>query len=63
MKKAFISILILCSAVSAIAQQYETAVAPLKGEKWWGGLVALGSHMPFTSTTESITTGYAKSDY
>lgn len=52
MKKAFISILILCSAVSAIAQQYETAVAPLKGEKWWGGLVALGSHMPFTSTTE-----------
>lgn len=31
MKKAFISILILCSAVSAIAQQYETAVAPLKG--------------------------------
>lgn len=54
MKKAFISILILCSAVSAIAQQYETAVAPLKGEKWWGGLVALGSHMPFTSTTEWI---------
>lgn len=39
MKKAFISILILCSAVSAIAQQYETAVAPLKGEN--GGVVWL----------------------
>lgn len=52
MKKIIFVALILCSTLSAVAQQYETAVAPLKGEKWWGGLVALGSQMPFASTTE-----------
>ena len=52
MKKVFLIILVLCSTFSVVAQQYDTAVSPLKGEKWWGGLVALGSQMPFSSTTE-----------
>ena len=52
MKKVFLIILVLCSTFSVVAQQYDTAVSPLKGEKWWGGLVALGSQMPFNSTTE-----------
>ena len=53
MKKVFFEfILVLCSTFSVVAQQYDTAVSPLKGEKWWGGLVALGSQMPFNSTTE-----------
>lgn len=52
MKKLFLIILTVCSVLSAAAQSHETAVAPLKGEKWWGGLVALGSRMPFASTTD-----------
>ena len=40
MKKVFLIILVLCSTFSVVAQQYDTAVSPLKGEKWWGGLVA-----------------------
>ena len=39
MKKVFLIILVLCSTFSVVAQQYDTAVSPLKGEKWWGGCV------------------------
>lgn len=42
----------LCFACILAAQEYVTAVPPLKGEKWWGGLVALGNRMPFESTTD-----------
>ena len=35
MKKVFLIILVLCSTFSVVAQQYDTAVSPLKGEKWW----------------------------
>ena len=27
--------------------KYESKIASLEGEKWWGGMVALGSQMPF----------------
>ena len=27
--------------------KYESKITSLKGEKWWGGIVALGSQMPF----------------
>ena len=40
MKKVFLIILVLCSTFSVVAQQYDTAVSPLKGEKWWGGIIA-----------------------
>ena len=33
---------------SEMRAQQRTVIEPLKGEKWWGGYVALGSHMPFT---------------
>ena len=52
MKKLFLAIMLLCSGFSLSAQSYETVVPPQKGEKWWGGLVALGNRMPFASTTE-----------
>lgn len=31
-------------------EKYKSVVKPLENEKWWGGLVALGSQMPFGST-------------
>lgn len=39
MKKVFLIILVLCSTFSVVAQQYDTAVSPLKGEN--GGVVWL----------------------
>lgn len=32
-------------------QKYESKVASFTGEKWWGGMVALGSGMPFSEST------------
>lgn len=29
------------------ASRYESRISSLQGEKWWGGMVALGSRMPF----------------
>lgn len=39
--------MLLC--VSALFSQntFETEITPLSGEKWWGGMVGLGSRMPF----------------
>ncbi len=31
----------------AYSQKYESVIEPLPDEKWWGGMVGLGSHMPF----------------
>lgn len=43
--------LILIAWISVVsvwaANRYESQIVPLKGEKWWGGMVALGSKMPF----------------
>lgn len=37
--------------LTAAAQTHTTKIAPLQGEKWWGGLVALGDKMPFAKDT------------
>ena len=46
--------LILIAWISVVsvwaANRYESQIVPLKGEKWWGGMVALGSKMPFDGT-------------
>ncbi|MEG1837705.1 MAG: glycoside hydrolase family 31 protein [Bacteroidaceae bacterium] len=44
--------LALCSCLSgALAQEkYTSVIVPLKNERWWGGLVALGHQMPFGNT-------------
>lgn len=34
------------------AQPFTTKISSLEGEKWWGGLTALGSKMPFSPTFE-----------
>ena len=52
MRKVSLFVGALYSVFSVMAQRYETIVAPLNDEKWWGGLDALGSRMPFASTTE-----------
>ncbi|MFV0270068.1 MAG: glycoside hydrolase family 31 protein [Macellibacteroides fermentans] len=31
----------------AESDRYQTTITPLPGEKWWGGMVGLGSKMPF----------------
>lgn len=47
----FISLFLLIRTVMAFAQPvgYKSTITPLPGEKWWGGMVALGSKMPFPS--------------
>lgn len=50
MKRQITIILLLLLGYSAnlLAQQeFTTVIHPLKNEKWWGGLVALGHQMPF----------------
>lgn len=39
-------VLLICS-VGRAAERKETRVPPLSEERWWGGMVALGSKMPF----------------
>lgn len=47
-KKYLIFLFCLLTVLPGIAgNKYESKIASLKGEKWWGGLVALGSKMPF----------------
>lgn len=43
---AFVLIL-SCLNFSAYAQQQESNIQSLPGERWWGGMVGLGSRMPF----------------
>jgi alpha-glucosidase len=53
--KLLLALLFLAAAFYAHAAKVsprETRIAPLKGERWWGGLTALGSRMPFASTTK-----------
>lgn len=50
MKRQITLILLILLGYSAnlLAQQeFTTDIQPLKNEKWWGGLVALGHQMPF----------------
>lgn len=47
-KTLFLSLLFSLIALVARAEKgTETKIASLPGEKWWGGMVALGSQMPF----------------
>lgn len=41
-------LLLRLSAGWAAPVKFQTSITPLPGEKWWGGMVALGSKMPFT---------------
>lgn len=51
-KKCLFSGIITLSVIQGvIAQTFRLEVPPLPNEKWWGGLVALGNQMPFSSTT------------
>lgn len=48
MKAVFLSLLILLVALPCrAAGKYESRISSLENEKWWGGMVALGSQMPF----------------
>lgn len=48
MKKTLLLVIILISSlVEVTIAQKETRITPLEGERWWGGMVALGSKMPF----------------
>lgn len=48
MKKAISLILLMGSLFTqALSQVNTTNISPLRGEKWWGGFVAMGSAMPF----------------
>lgn len=52
MKKISISflLLIVCCINTMLAQNtIQSVVDPLKNERWWGGYVALGHQMPFTT--------------
>ena len=47
MRKVFLFVGALYSVFSVMAQRYETIVAPLNDEKWWGGLVCIGQPYAF----------------
>jgi len=49
-KTTLLSILLVCFLQTLWAQNViQSVVEPLKNERWWGGLVALGHQMPFTT--------------
>lgn len=49
-------LIVFCLGLTGVSAQqvskYESRIASLKNEKWWGGLVGLGAHMPFASNTK-----------
>lgn len=50
MKQLTLLLVLLATGLAVSAQQrFETAIAPLPNEKWWGGFVALGNRMPFAA--------------
>lgn len=56
MVKNFLTAMLLGIAVLLSplqAQNNETVIPPLKGERWWGGLVGIGSQMPYQSNTQT----------
>ena len=42
----FLLLLVITSPCWA-GSKYESKISSLEGEKWWGGMVGLGSQMPF----------------
>lgn len=50
LKKICLFLLLSVMALPCWAgSKYESKISSLEGEKWWGGMVALGSQMPFKS--------------
>lgn len=48
-KTTILSLLAILLAFPCLAgSKYESKIASLSGEKWWGGMVGLGSQMPFS---------------
>lgn len=43
--------LLLVSSLGYAQSVQETVIPPAEGEKWWGGMVGLGSRMPFKGST------------
>lgn len=52
-KTLLLHVIVSCIYVIASAQN-QLKVPPLDGEKWWGGVTALGTHMPFDSKTDLV---------
>lgn len=40
-------VLVGCMSTITAQEKFSTVIEPLKGERWWGGFVALGDQMPF----------------
>ncbi len=49
--RLFLLFIFLVSYNHLFSQTFTVKIASEKGEKWWGGLTALGTRMPFASTT------------
>lgn len=50
-KSILLPLLLFCTTLIIRAQkETESKIVSLPGEKWWGGMVALGSQMPFGET-------------
>ena len=46
-KTIYLLLLALLALPCLAGNKYESKITSLEGEKWWGGMVALGSKMPF----------------
>lgn len=49
--KSLIYLFLIFCCMNISAQTFETKINSLPGEKWWGGMVGLGSSMPFEGTS------------
>lgn len=50
-KKITLLLLLIAFSFQSMPAQnaIKSVIEPLKNERWWGGLVALGNQMPFTN--------------
>lgn len=46
--------IVVLGVLQSAAKRYHTEITPLDGEKWWGGMVALGSKMPLSEKTPAF---------
>lgn len=54
-KKLILSFITLFMILPCMAQnKYETIISSQEGEDWWGGMVALGSKMPYRNELRLI---------
>ena len=47
LKKSVFLLLLVIISPCWVGSKYESKISSLEGEKWWGGMVGLGSQMPF----------------